>query len=94
MTFLVGLFQIPKVFVFFSFFPSNTCYSIISNSGLMSFPGSNTHNNGAPGGDGQTGDAGEGRGGQYSFNHTHSHFLSLIGELFYFPYEYNHCSLA
>lgn len=25
--------------------------------------GSNTHNNGAPGGDGQTGDAGEGRGG-------------------------------
>jgi len=27
-------------------------------------PGSNTHNNGAPGGDGQTGDAGEGRGGQ------------------------------
>lgn len=27
--------------------------------------GSNTHNNGAPGGDGQTGDAGEGRGGMY-----------------------------
>ena len=27
-------------------------------------PGSNTHNNGNPGGDGQTGDAGEGRGGK------------------------------
>lgn len=30
--------------------------------------GSNTHNNGAPGGDGQTGDAGEGRGGSDRHN--------------------------
>lgn len=29
--------------------------------------GSNTHNNGAPGGDGQTGDAGEGTGGERSY---------------------------
>ena len=29
----------------------------------IQWTGSNTHNNGAPGGDGQTGDAGEGRGG-------------------------------
>ena len=31
--------------------------------------GSNSHNNGAPGGDGQTGDAGEGTGGQLSSYH-------------------------
>ena len=30
---------------------------------IFSYAGSNTHNNGNPGGDGQTGDAGEGRGG-------------------------------
>ena len=30
---------------------------------LLLFTGSNRHNNGAPGGDGQTGDAGEGTGG-------------------------------
>lgn len=33
--------------------------------------GSNTHNNGAPGGDGQTGDAGQGTGGKQS------HWLNL-----------------
>ncbi len=32
---------------------------------LLLFLGSNTHNNGAPGGDGQTGDAGEGTGGRW-----------------------------
>ena len=32
----------------------------------IQWTGSNTHNNGNPGGDGQTGDAGEGRGGQYN----------------------------
>ncbi len=32
--------------------------------------GSNTHNNGAPGGDGQTGDAGEGTGGQYYIRYS------------------------
>jgi len=37
----------------------------INDNELVHFQwtGSNTHNNGAPGGDGQTGDAGEGRGG-------------------------------
>lgn len=31
--------------------------------------GSNRHNNNAPGGDGQTGDAGEGQGGRFHLHH-------------------------
>ena len=34
----------------------------------IQWTGSNTHNNGAPGGDGQTGDAGEGTGGERSLS--------------------------
>ena len=36
----------------------------MSDLPLFSDTGSNTHNNRAPGGDGQTGDAGEGTGGE------------------------------
>ena len=55
---------------------SLTLIAFISNGQVLNHPffhpsihpsihslGSNTHNNGAPGGDGQTGDAGEGTGG-------------------------------
>ena len=41
----------------------------------MQWTGSNTHNNGNPGGDGQTGDAGEGRGGQYLHNYNMTVYL-------------------
>ena len=51
---------------------------------MIQLTGSNTHNNGQPGGDGQTGDAGEGTGGKkngykeitspdHVHTHTHTH---------------------
>ena len=48
--------------------PAPTCIAMLQGIILTSLslsPGSNTHNNNAPGGDGQTGDAGEGTGGEY-----------------------------
>ena len=47
----------------YDFFPTNLT---IKGGELVhiQWTGSNTHNNGAPGGDGQTGDAGEGTGGK------------------------------
>ena len=46
--------------------------------------GSNTHNNGHPGGDGQTGDAGEGRGGTDRSNVVQT---NTFNENFPVPYE-------
>ena len=43
------------------------------------FPGSNTHNNGAPGGDGQTGNDGEGKAGK-----MFSEIKSLVEPNLYF----------
>merc|ERR1719264_710318 len=43
--------------------------------------GSNTHNNGNPGGDGQTGDAGEGRGGSDRHN-----MMQMIDESKSYPF--------
>ena len=50
----------------YDFFPTNLT---IKSGELVhiQWTGSNTHNNGAPGGDGQTGDAGEGTGGKLLF---------------------------
>merc|ERR1711941_266662 len=43
--------------------------------------GSNTHNNGNPGGDGQTGDAGEGRGGSDRHN-----LMQMMDESLSYPF--------
>ena len=49
----------------YDFFP--TQLQMTTNDAVhIQWTGSNTHNNGAPGGDGQTGDAGEGTGGKTS----------------------------
>merc|ERR1712038_399699 len=47
----------------------------------MSWTGSNTHNNGNPAGDGQAGDAGEGRGGSDRHN-----FMQYTEKMNSFPY--------
>jgi len=47
----------------------------------FAWTGSNTHNNGSPGGDGQTGDAGEGRGGSDRHN-----LMQMIDESKSYPF--------
>jgi hypothetical protein len=50
----------------------------------IQWTGSNTHNNGAPGGDGQTGDDGQGQGGTDRSNFVH---ISSLSENFPVPFE-------
>ena len=52
------------------------------------YPGSNTHNNGNPGGDGQTGDAGEGRGGT-----DRNHIVQILDPNTNYPLPWENATL-
>ncbi len=67
----------------YAFVPDNL---IMNKNDLLhiQWTGSNTHNNGAPGGDGQTGDDGQGQGGTDRNNFVQ---INSLSENFPIPYE-------
>jgi len=67
----------------YDFFPK-TLYMNVGDCVSWQWTGSNTHNNGNPAGDGQAGDAGEGRGGSDRSNFVQ---LSNFTENFPFPWD-------